>query len=152
MNRSSFAIVLIAVSALSTGAVAQNDPQKAGPATGCPASATELPVAALYGAWQARFDGLPGMATVRLAKHPEYAGGVRGTIEHSGGTTAQLAGDVDDDGLLTLDESQDGRAISAVWSGEMQPGSCGKEFKGTWRNAKDDSTHPFTLTRTGGWQ
>ncbi len=104
---------------------------------------------ALYGAWQARFDDLPGPAVVRLAKHPEYQGSVRGTIERSGGT-AHLAGDIDDDGLLTFDESQDGRAISAVWSGELQPGSCGKEFKGIWRNATDDSTHPFTLTRTGG--
>ena len=39
-------------------------------------------------------------------------------------------------------------AISAVWSGEMQPGSCGKEFKGTWRNAADDSTHPFVLNKS----
>jgi hypothetical protein len=152
MTRSFFAIVLIACSALSTGTAAQNDLQKSGPAANCPASASELPVTALYGAWQASFDGLPGVASVRLAKHPEYAGGVRGTIERSGGASAQLAGDIDDDGLLTLDESQDGRAISAVWSGELQPGSCGKEFKGTWRNAKDDSTHPFTLSRTGGRQ
>ena len=145
-----FAIVLIAAGAISTGAAAQNASKAVVPA-GCPASATALPVAALYGAWQARFDRLPGQALVRLAKHPEYQGSVRGTIERNG-VTAQLAGDIDDEGLLNLDESQDGRAISAVWSGEMQAGSCGKEFKGIWRNTKDDSTHPFTLTRTGGWQ
>lgn len=148
--RSRIAIILIAVYALSTGATAQKDLKNAAP-DGCPASAAALPAAALHGAWQARFDGLPGAAVVRLGQHPEYRGGVRGTIER-GGVTAQLAGDVDDDGLLTLDESQDGRAISALWSGQLQADSCGKEFKGIWRNAKDDSTHPFTLTRAGGWQ
>lgn len=144
------AIILIAVYAISTGATAQKNLRNAA-LDGCPASAAGWPAAALYGAWQARFDGLPGPAAVLLGQHPEYRGGVRGTIERDG-VTAQLAGDVDDDGLLTLDESQDGRAISALWSGQLQPDSCGKEFKGIWRNAKDDSTHPFTLTRSGGWQ
>lgn len=144
------AVVLMAACALSTGAAGQN---AAGPSASpaCPAGAAELPVAALYGTWEARFDGAPAVSIVRLAKHPEYQGSVRGAIER-GGATAQLAGDIDDEGVLSLDESQDGRAISAVWSGEMQPGSCGKEFKGTWRNAKDDSTHPFTLTRAAAWQ
>ncbi len=105
-----------------------------------------MPVAALFGSWQARIDGQPGAATVHLGKHPEYEGSVRGTIDR-GGATALLAGDIDDDGMLNLDESRDGRAISAVWSGQMQPGSCGKEFQGTWRNATDDSTHPFSLKR-----
>ena len=118
----------------------------------CPSSAAELPVEALYGAWEARIEGEAGIATVHLARHPDYEGSVRGTIDRHGGARALLSGDIDDDGRLNLDESQDGRAISAVWSGDMQPGSCGKEFKGIWRNAKDDSKHPFTLTRTGGWQ
>ena len=144
------ALVLMAACALSMGAAGQ-DALGSSTSSACPASATELPAAALYGAWEARFDGVAAASVVRLARHPEYAGSVRGTIDR-GGVTAQLAGDIDDDGVLNLDESQDGRAISAVWSGDMQPGSCGKEFKGIWRNAKDDSKHPFTLTRTGGWQ
>ena len=89
---------------------------------------------------------------MQLAKHPEYAG-VRGTITRERRrrppSVAQLAGDIDDEGLLNIDESLDGRAISGVWLGELQPGSCGKEFKGTWRNASDDSTHPFVLNKTG---
>ncbi len=121
----------------------------------CPATASELPVQALYGSWEARFDGLPGTAQVQLARHPEYAG-VRGTITRAAGaatqSVAQLAGDIDDEGLLGIDESLDGRAISAVWSGALQAGSCGREFRGTWRNADDDSTHSFVLNKTGGWQ
>jgi len=79
---------------------------------------------------------------------------VRGTITRTAAapsahtTVAQLAGDVDDEGELAIDESLDGRRISGVWSGSLQPDSCGREFKGTWRNAADDSTHPFTLKKT----
>ena len=116
-----------------------------------PASAAELPVVALYGSWEARIEGLPGTALVRLARHPEYAGGLRGTVER-GAATAQLAGDIDDEGRLALDESVDGRAISALWSGDMTAGSCGKEFKGTWRNTATDRSRDFTLRRTRSWQ
>jgi hypothetical protein len=52
---------------------------------------------------------------------------------------------VDDEGALSIDESQDGHAISGVWSGKLQARSCGREFRGTWRNAADDSVHPFVL-------
>lgn len=139
-------LLLIAVGIAAGGAAAQ-------PA--CPASGRELPVEALYGQWEARFDGLPGTARLQLARHPEYAG-VRGTITRDGSAAspavAQLAGDIDDEGLLNIDESMDGRAISGVWLGELQAGSCGKEFKGVWRNAADDSTRSFVLTKTGSWQ
>jgi hypothetical protein len=122
----------------------------------CPADARQLPLQSLYGQWEARFDSLPAAATVQLGKHPDYDG-VRGTITRHGGTAAktsvaQLAGDVDDEGALSIDESQDGRAISGVWSGKLQAGSCGREFRGTWRDAADESTHPFVLSKTGGLQ
>jgi hypothetical protein len=114
----------------------------------CTADARDLPLQSLYGRWEARFDGLPAVAVVQLAKHPDYAG-VRGTITRNAGsakaTVAQLAGDVDDEGALSIDESQDGHAISGVWSGKLQARSCGREFRGTWRNAADDSVHPFVL-------
>jgi hypothetical protein len=138
----------------------------AGCATGnpdCPADARDLPLQSLYGRWEARFAGLPAVAVVQLGKHPDYAG-VRGTITRNAGnagnagnarnagnagsakaTVAQLAGDVDDEGALSIDESQDGHAISGVWSGKLQARSCGREFRGTWRNAADDSVHPFVL-------
>ena len=117
-------------------------------ATACATDATDLPVEALYGRWEARFGDLPAPADVQMGKHPEYAGSVRGTIVRDG-RSAQLSGDIDDAGFLILDESQDGLSISAVWAGEMQPGSCGREFRGTWRNSADDRTQPFVLRKTG---
>ena len=118
----------------------------------CPTDARDLPLQSLYGRWEARFDGLPAAAVVQLGKHPDYDG-VRGTITRNGASPgkariAQLAGDVDDEGALSIDESQDGRAISGVWSGKLQKGSCGREFRGTWRDATDESTHPFVLSKT----
>jgi hypothetical protein len=147
--KAAFALLLVA--ALCTACAGPGGRNAAG--AGCPATAQDLPVEALYGDWQARFDGLPDAALVRLGKHPDYAG-VRGTITRTAAapsahtTVAQLAGDVDDEGELAIDESLDGRRISGVWSGSLQPDSCGREFKGTWRNAADDSTHPFTLKKT----
>ena len=121
-------------------------------AASCPGDAAALPVKALYGSWEARIDGQDGIAAVLLEKHPEYEG-VRGSIQRAGGQPpAQLAGDIDPDGLLALDESQDGKSISASWSGTLQPGSCGKQFKGTWRRASDDSSHAFVLHKASAWK
>ena len=142
-------LACVAAACLFSGGLAMAQDGSA-PAPGCPATASDMPLEALFGTWEAHFEGLPGVAKVQLAKHPDYAG-VRGTITRGGGDTpssvAQLAGDVDEDGYLTLDESMDGHAISGVWLGQLQATSCGKEFKGVWRNATDESTRPFVLTK-----
>lgn len=132
------ALVLLAASMAWTGVMARD-------AADCPTDASALPAQALYGRWLVTFDGVD-MASVVLQPHPDYEGGVRGTITRAG-LVAQLAGDIGDDGLLTFDESQDGRAISATWSGDLQAVSCGKEFKGLWRNAFDESTRDFVLRK-----
>lgn len=141
---------LAAACLLGGGHTLAQSPSPAAPATGCPATASDMSLEALFGTWEARFEGMPGVAKVHLAKHPDYAG-VRGTITRGGGDTptsvAQLAGDVDEDAYLSLDESMDGHAISGVWLGQLQAASCGKEFKGIWRNAADDSTRPFVLSK-----
>jgi len=156
------ALLLLAVSMAWTHAVAQNAPGRvatppaptvpaggvapAGTTTDCPTRAEALPAQALHGHWQVAFDGVD-RASVVLHQHPDYEGSVRGTITRAG-LVAQLAGDIGDDGLLTFDESQDGLAISATWSGDMQAASCGREFTGLWRNARDDSTRDFVLRKT----
>ena len=152
MSRALFACL---AACLLTGgqAFAEGASSPAATPPGCPATASDMPLEALFGTWEARFEGLPGVARVQLAKHPEYPG-VRGTIARGGGdapvSIAQLAGDVDEDAHLSLDESMDGHSISGVWLGELQAASCGKEFKGVWRNAADESTRPFVLTKING--
>lgn len=132
----------IALAVLAAGLAGAN----ASAQLGCPSDAQALPLVALFGEWEVRIDGDPAGAVVRLAQHPDYAG-VRGRIERNG-VAAELAGDIDDEGLLTIDESQDGRSISATWSGALQPGSCGRVFEGTWRRAGDERTARFVLRKT----
>lgn len=146
MSERPWLLALLLCSALPGAAVAA--PAAEPSATTCPANATELPVEALYGRWEARFGDLPALADVQMRKHPDYAGSVRGTIIRDG-RSAQLSGDIDDAGFLILDESQDGLSISAVWAGELQSGTCGREFRGTWRNSSDDRTQPFVLRKIG---
>ena len=113
----------------------------------CPPAGAALPPGALLGAWEARIGG-DSAAPVRvlLRPHPEYAG-VRGEVLRGAAPPAQLAGDVNDEGLLLLDESEDGQRISAVWEGEIQARSCGRVFRGQWRRAGEDQGQPFVLTR-----
>ena len=137
-----------------SGAAASSAPAPGAQTADCPRSADELAPELLYGRWEARFDDAPAASVLRLARHPEYAGSVRGTLTRPPGSTApgadaQVAGDVDDAGVLTLDESADGRAIDAVWSADLEPGSCGRTFRGTRRDARDDSTRTFLLHKTG---
>ena len=64
---------------------------------------------------------------------------------------AALAGDLDE-GLLLLDESSDRISITGTWNGEMVQGSCGRVYRGVWKDtsrsaAPDALDVPFTLTR-----
>jgi hypothetical protein len=110
---------------------------------GCPSRGTEVPLEALFGTWEARIDGQQGVAIVKLSQHPDYAG-VRGTIARGSdgapATVAQLAGDIDDEGMLSLDESLDGRAISGVWLGERAAGRAARNVERHLATPRADST------------
>ena len=121
----------------------------------------------LFGAWTVRFAsppaGLPATATMRLERHAEFSDSLAGvvlrelprtagkSVPGAHASQAELAGDLDG-GLLLLDESSDNVSITGTWNGEMVEGSCGKMFRGTW---KDNSANapanapdiPFTLTK-----
>lgn len=144
----SVAMVFIAACAIPVRAAAQNA-QTPVATTACPAP-EDLQPAHLWGLWQVRFGDEAGAATVLFEKHPERGESLRGAINRNS-VQALLAGDVDD-GVLTLDESDDGRRISAIWSGNVVAGSCGKEFTGTWRRANDTTERSFVLRKLPGWQ
>jgi hypothetical protein len=118
----------------------------------CPAAA-DLTPAHLWGLWRVSFDGgasAPTTATVLFEKHPERTESVRGAINRDS-VQSLLAGDVDD-GVLALDESDDGLQITATWSGNVADTSCGKEFTGIWRRSKDNTERSFVLRKLPGWQ
>jgi len=145
-----FATFLMVACAGCAGVAGQNGTRPDGAAAptrksaGCARDTSASATDTLYGRWRVRIDGQPE-ATAELGPHPEYAG-VRGRLARPAGT-AQLAGDIDDEGTLALDESEDGRTISATWTLAVQPDSCGKEFKGTWQHAGDEAQRPVVMTR-----
>ena len=127
--------------------------------------AREMKAAQLFGLWAANFAnqpaGLPASATMHLQQHAEFSESLSGMISRNmdsvskpaagHATKAALAGDLDE-GMLLLDESSDNISITGTWNGEMVAGSCGKVFKGVWKDtsksaAPDSPEVPFTLTR-----
>jgi hypothetical protein len=109
----------------------------------CPAAA-DVSQAHLVGTWQASIEGSPA-TTLQLAKDAEFAETVRGHLER-GGQRIEVAGDVDE-GDFTLEESANGRNISAAWLGEVVEGSCGREIRGTWQAEGTPQGRPFVLRK-----
>lgn len=103
----------------------------------------------LQGVWHTDLPGHGGATVLRLGQHPELAGSVRGTLERAG-QTAQVVGDVHA-GELTLEESIDGKRISATWLGDVVEGLCGQEIRGQWHaSTADDAPEisvPFVLRK-----
>jgi hypothetical protein len=151
-------MVLIAACAAFPWATAQNStPNNNGDSTEKPAAACPLPTEVrstdLYGSWTLELQ-LPGSAApavqrgkLTLDKNPEYADSVSGWLE-LGGTRVFVAGNIEG-GSLSLEESDNGERISAVWEGAMAQGSCGKAITGT-RRAGDEAGQ-FVLRKIAGW-
>ena len=97
---------------------------------------------------------LYGAATLTLGRSEDHPDGLRGTIRRPAGQSpaqALVAGDVDN-GAFTLEESIDGRAISATWSGSFADQACGKEIRGTWTDTATRIERAFVLRKQPGWQ
>ena len=128
-------LAVLLLAAACTAAAAQ--PQR------CPQPA-EVAQADMVGLWRAEFDGLPG-ATLLLEKHREYEGSLSGGINRNG-VQGLVAGDIDQ-GEFTLEESADGKRISATFLGDVVPGSCGREIRGTWQDEEDNPPRGFVLRK-----
>jgi hypothetical protein len=160
-NSLRFALFFMAAGAVAAGAGAKNQPEPE-----CP-TVQSMKAEQLYGRWEARFTpppaGLPSRATVLLERHAEFseslAGVVSRELSRAAGSNvisthtakAALAGDLED-GMLLLDESSDKVSITGTWNGEVVEGSCGKVFRGSWKDtsssAPDNAPEvSFTLTK-----
>jgi hypothetical protein len=151
------ALLSVALAALPAWAAAQ--------ATGTCTVPDHVPPARLSGEWTATFWNEGGSAerpldtgVLRLERHPEYGGSVRGDLLR--GTGGQMrrsivSGDVTD-GEFHFDESDDGVDMAAVWNGVAE--DCGGRLAitGTRRPATGaDSPDPvlrFRLTKPSGWR
>ncbi len=121
-------------------------------AAACPANA-DLTVRDLLGNWRAEFPGSAGSgAHLVLEGNPDWPGSLAGRIRREGpaGREARVAGDLED-GTFTLEESNDGVRIDAVWVGQPVEGRCGREIRGTWRAGGQEAGRDFVLRRVTGW-
>jgi hypothetical protein len=141
------AIIFIAISSINTWTTAQNSSK-----TECLA-ASELKAPHLYGAWTVEMaaSSAAGAASVRgqvvLEKNAEHPDSISGWLTWNG-SKVFVAGDIDE-GSFSLEESDDGQRISAVWDGTVAQGSCGKAITGNRRVG--DSLVSFVLRRSSGW-
>ena len=148
------AMILIAFLHPFALASAQNHPQSA--AQACPHGA-EVRAARLYGRWDvfwlAKGTSAPASTPhgrLQLGPSAEHPDGLRGRFIE-GGNEVLIAGDVDEDGELALEQSADGRRIDANWIGPFTEGSCAREVRGTWTRAADGTTRRFVLRQRSGW-
>ncbi len=159
-----YTMIFIAALAIKTSASAQIGPQ-ASPAT--PKSATcliasEVQAPQLYGEWTVEF--LPEISSTQgasstppkpsalrarmvLEKNPEFADSLSGWL-YWGNAKIFVAGDVED-AAFSLEESLDGKAISAMWEGVVVDGSCGKAITGL--RTVDQTNTRFVMRRATGW-
>ena len=155
MKRLIFASLLAAINVYLTLAYGKNDAKNGIQSTteNCPAP-DEVTALHLYGTWQASWSDLNGGATLTFGRNPNHPDGVGGIIRRDAGLNppeALVAGDVDN-GAFTLEESIDGRAISATWSGSFADQACGKEIRGTWTDTATRIERAFVLRKQPGWQ
>ena len=82
----------------------------------------------------------PASESLRLGPNPEFADSLVGELQR-GGTQVQLAGDLED-GELTVEESADGKTISASWTATVSGNPCNPIIQGTW--TRDPAASPPT--------
>jgi hypothetical protein len=145
-------IIFIAACALFHWATAQNNTQNA--SVTCSAPQTIISTD-LYGVWNVELDSVdaatpssPQRGLVRFEQNPEFEDSIAGWFE-LGNTTVYVAGDIDD-GQFSLEESDDGKRISAVWEGSIAEGSCGKIITGSRRVG--ERVGSFVLSKASGWR
>ena len=115
-------------------------PNKAASApVACPESRVPAHVR-LHGRWRATWGGQTGWLV--LGPSPENPDGWRGTLQadRPGAAPVLIAGDLDEQGQFTLEESSDGRRISANWDGQPVEGTCLAEVRGLRREAGAESS------------
>ena len=118
----------------------------------CPQPA-KITAPQLYGPWQVELPEAGMRGEVRLSRHPEFSESLRAHIRF--GPVQSIASGDADNGHFDLDESHDGKTVTATWSGEIVPGSCGREIRGQWHDLDNNLKSRFVLRRpavaSGQW-
>ncbi len=145
-----FTIILIALYAVWMPAIGQNGLKNDGlPPSSC-VDAKDLVNTDLFGAWTLELQSNASAsitARLTLERNPEFAESLAGhfmqsTIRH------EVFGDIEN-GVLDLEETNNGKDIIAIWKGSVVSGSCGKALTGTRRLVSTQLEQSFVLRRTG---
>ena len=84
---------------------------------------------------------------LHMQRNPEYAESLAGSYR-LGENLHEVFGDIEQ-GALDLEESANGKDISALWKGRVLEGSCGQTIVGKRRSTLDNSEQDFVLRRPG---
>lgn len=114
------------------------------PPLSCP-EGEEMKDSQLQGEWTGTVEGQAQPVRLQLGPHPQWKGNVKGTIARSA-DTRPMVGDVADD-HITLEESADGKRITATWLGDVVEGSCAREIRGNYLEGEDAAPRPFVLRK-----
>jgi hypothetical protein len=141
-------IILIALCAYLIPATAQNSLKNVTSSVACVA-AKDLVNTDLFGAWSLLLEGGGSsvVARMQLQRNPEFAESLAGNYS-IGDKKFEVFGDIEE-GAFDLEESANGKDISAIWKGRVVEGSCGQTILGTRRNVADNSEQSFVLRRPG---
>jgi hypothetical protein len=150
-----FTIILIALCAQYITANSQNGLKNdASTSTACNANKDWI-ASDFYGNWVLELSsagavGAGGnLQSTRLIfkQNPEFAQSLAGEFS-LGGMRVEVFGDIED-GALDLEESANGKDISAIWKGRVAGGSCGQAIIGTRRLEAEQTEQRFVLRRAG---
>jgi hypothetical protein len=147
-----FTIIFIALCACFIRAHGQNEPKNASylNAPSCKAAA-DFVNTDFFGSWvlELRSAGSTATQTTRLTfkRNPEFAESLAGEFDWQG-ARIEVFGDIEA-GNLELEESNNGKDISALWKGRIAEGSCGQAVSGTRRLLATQTEQSFVLRRAG---
>jgi hypothetical protein len=143
-----FTIILIATTAHIHWANGQIHSKTIAETARCVA-AKDLVNTDLFGVWSLLIEG-SGSSVVthmQLQRNPEFAESLAGSFQ-MGEKKFEVFGDIEE-GAFDLEESANGKDISAIWKGRVAEGSCGQTILGTRRNVADNTEQSFVLRRPG---
>ena len=156
-----FTIILIALHAVFMPAISQNSLKNNAPdASTAPRciAAKDLQNTDLFGAWSLLLEGSgkEQITRLQLQRNPEFAESLAGSFMLSD-KNFEVFGDVED-GAFELEESANGKDISAIWKGRVTEGSCGatltivgtrRVVDGNNNNSNNSDEQNFVMRRPG---
>ncbi|MBS7807970.1 hypothetical protein [Variovorax sp. PCZ-1] len=143
-------IISIALCAVFMPAIGQNQPKNDVLNQSTCAASKDLINTDLFGTWILELPSSAGAAiTSRLSmeRNPEFAESLAGSF-FLGSVRHDVYGDIEN-GVLDLEESNNGKDIIAIWKGRVVDGSCAKAITGTRRLVSTQTEQSFVLRRTG---